>query len=118
MSLCYGCLTRKLSNGTPHHPRRLKSGHYPNGDRLAVADDFLHEPRLLSPELERVMAARHTHRQLQQQLWSAGLTAQAGRNRWKVVQRHGNGLSSVAAVRKRPTWASQIERELPKLAMN
>ena len=26
---------------------------------------FLHEPRLLTPELERGMAARHTHRQLQ-----------------------------------------------------
>ena len=66
MWLCYGCLTRKLSSGTPRHPRRLKrSGHYPKGDGLAVADDFLNEPRLLTPELERAMAARHTHRQLQ-----------------------------------------------------
>jgi len=41
MSLCYGCLTRKLSSGTPRHTRRLKSGHYTTGDRLAVADDFM-----------------------------------------------------------------------------
>jgi hypothetical protein len=66
MSLCYGYLTRTLSSGTPRHPWRLKrSGHYPMGDRLAVADNFLDEPRLLPPELERGMAARHTHRQLQ-----------------------------------------------------
>src|SRR5215831_20089598 len=32
--------------------------------------------------------------------------------------RHGNGLSSVVAVRKRPISASHTERELPKRAMS
>src|SRR5437016_6204571 len=107
MSLCYGCLTRKLSSGTPRHPRRLKrSSHYPKGDRLAVADDFLHEPRLLTPELERGMAARHTHRQLQD---SCGPPAYQP----KHVETVGKRCSAISASSFRPLSRLSLQFPLP-----